>query len=190
MATGAPGSNGVWVYGEDDSEATFSALLNKAASTTNTQLGLDRARLAVLEQSGRIVQYAYGASTTETNISSTTPQNTGLSVSITPKFANSKIIIITSQVVQPVSLGNSYNMVIDIYKDTTSLGGMYLSANAAQGAGSTLAIQNTHTFVTENSPNTTSNVTYKTMAQVISGLRITCQGSGNRSTIIALEVKQ
>jgi hypothetical protein len=49
MATGAPGTNGVWQYGEDDSETTFSALLNKAASTTDTQLGLDRARLTTLE---------------------------------------------------------------------------------------------------------------------------------------------
>lgn len=49
MATGTPGTNGVWQYGEDDSEATFSALLNKAASTTDTQIGLDRARLTTLE---------------------------------------------------------------------------------------------------------------------------------------------
>ncbi len=49
MATGAPGTNGVWQYGEDDSEATFSALLNKAAATTNTQIGLDRGRLTTLE---------------------------------------------------------------------------------------------------------------------------------------------
>lgn len=49
MATGAPGSNGVWLYGEDDSEATFSALLNKAGTTVNTQLGLDRTRLSALE---------------------------------------------------------------------------------------------------------------------------------------------
>lgn len=49
MATGAPGTNGVWQYGEDDSEATFSALLNKAASTTDTQIGLDRTRLTALE---------------------------------------------------------------------------------------------------------------------------------------------
>lgn len=49
MATGAPGTNGVWQYGEDDSEATFSALLNKAASTTDTAIGLDRGRLTTLE---------------------------------------------------------------------------------------------------------------------------------------------
>jgi hypothetical protein len=49
MATGSPGTNGVWQYGEDDSEATFSALLNKAASTTDTQIGADRTRLTSLE---------------------------------------------------------------------------------------------------------------------------------------------
>ena len=49
MATGAPGTNGVWQYGEDDSEATFSALLNKAASTTDTAIGVDRGRLTSLE---------------------------------------------------------------------------------------------------------------------------------------------
>ena len=49
MATGAPGTNGVWQYGEDDSEATFSALLNKVASTTNTQIGVDRGRITTAE---------------------------------------------------------------------------------------------------------------------------------------------
>lgn len=49
MATGAPGTNGVWQYGEDDSETTFSGLLNKVASTTNTQIGADRTRLTSLE---------------------------------------------------------------------------------------------------------------------------------------------
>ncbi len=49
MATGSPGTNGVWLYGEDDSEATFSALLNKAGTTVNTQLGADRTRLTSLE---------------------------------------------------------------------------------------------------------------------------------------------
>lgn len=36
MATGALDSNGIWQYGEDDSEPTFSALLNKLGSSTST----------------------------------------------------------------------------------------------------------------------------------------------------------
>lgn len=49
MATGAPGTNGVWQYGEDDSEATFSALLNKVASTADASIGTDRGRLTTAE---------------------------------------------------------------------------------------------------------------------------------------------
>jgi hypothetical protein len=38
MATGALDANGIWQYGEDDSEATASALLNKLASSTSTTI--------------------------------------------------------------------------------------------------------------------------------------------------------
>lgn len=53
MATGALDANGIWQYGEDDSESTFSGLLNKlggSTSTTVTRLeelsGLTAAQLA------------------------------------------------------------------------------------------------------------------------------------------------
>jgi len=71
MATGAPGTNGVWQYGEDDSEATFSALLNKAASTTDTQIGADRARLTALEANGRILNVVSATYATQTSTTST-----------------------------------------------------------------------------------------------------------------------
>lgn len=41
MATGAVDANGIWIYGEDDNESTYSALLNKlgnSVSTTVTRL--------------------------------------------------------------------------------------------------------------------------------------------------------
>lgn len=96
MATGAPGTNGVWQYGEDDSEATFSALLNKAAATTNTQIGLDRARLTALEGVGRIVQVVNAVYSTEVTTSSASYVTTGLSATITPKSATNKILILAS----------------------------------------------------------------------------------------------
>jgi hypothetical protein len=39
MATGALDANGIWIYGEDDSEATFSALLNKLGDSTSDEVG-------------------------------------------------------------------------------------------------------------------------------------------------------
>jgi hypothetical protein len=37
MATGSLDVNGVWIYGEDDSEATFSGLLNKLGDSVSDQ---------------------------------------------------------------------------------------------------------------------------------------------------------
>jgi len=38
MATGANDANGVWIYGEDDSNPTFSALLNRLGNSISTTL--------------------------------------------------------------------------------------------------------------------------------------------------------
>ena len=82
MATGAPGTNGVWQYGEDDSEATFSALLNKVASTADASIGTDRNRITVLENvkpgtSGKPFQVSAGSVTTSTtaNVTVTFPSS-------------------------------------------------------------------------------------------------------------------
>lgn len=94
MATGAPGTNGVWQYGEDDSEATFSALLNKVASTTDTQIGTDRSRITALEASGRVVETKQTVKTNVFTTSASTPTDvTGLSVSITPKSSSNKVLV-------------------------------------------------------------------------------------------------
>lgn len=191
MATGAPGSNGVWVYGEDDSEATFSALLNKAASTTNTQLGLDRARLTTLEQAGRVVQVVYGIQDTQVNTTAAYPGvTTNLSVTITPRFANSRMIIVASQYIQPVSTSNIFDGGVGIFRNnTTDLGGNSLSANAAQGAGGALAIRHLAHLLREDSPNTTSPVSYNTRMWLTSGLRYEAQPSNQRSSIAVYEIK-
>ena len=94
MATGAPGTNGVWLYGEDDSEATFSALLNKAGATVNTQLGLDRTRLGNLELPGRVIQMVWNTRAVQLTTTSTSYISTGLSATITPRSASSRIIIL------------------------------------------------------------------------------------------------
>jgi hypothetical protein len=40
MATGSLDANGIWIYGEDDSEPTFSGLLNKLGDSTSDAVGL------------------------------------------------------------------------------------------------------------------------------------------------------
>jgi hypothetical protein len=40
MATGSLDANGIWIYGEDDSEPTFSGLLNKLGDSTSDAIAL------------------------------------------------------------------------------------------------------------------------------------------------------
>ena len=81
MATGSLNAQGVWIYGEDDSETTFSALLNKLGTSVSTKM------------KGRIAQSVTVQTTTPVSNSTTTYVSTGLSTSFTPLFSNSRILI-------------------------------------------------------------------------------------------------
>jgi hypothetical protein len=50
MATGALDANGIWIYGEDDSEPTFSGLLNKLGDSTSDAVGTLATDIASLEE--------------------------------------------------------------------------------------------------------------------------------------------
>lgn len=49
MATGSLDANGIWIYGEDDSEATFSGLLNKLGDSTSDAVGTINTDITALE---------------------------------------------------------------------------------------------------------------------------------------------
>lgn len=98
MATGALNAQGVWIYGEDDSEATFSALLNKLGTSISSNM------------KGRIVQTVFSSTTTTVTSASNTPVSTGITATITPTSATSKIIVQSSA----VGLYKTGNAEIDI----------------------------------------------------------------------------
>lgn len=183
MATGAPGTNGVWLYGEDDSEATFSALLNKAASTTDTQIGLDRARLAVLEQTGRVVQMVSFSTTTAVSTSSSSYIDTGLSVSITPKYASSKLVILITQGISQDTNGGAAN--VAIFRNTTSIGIMC----AVFGFNMPAYYRGMQAATIVETAGSTSARTYKTQISKGTGAgNVYAQYDGTTATITVLEV--
>jgi hypothetical protein len=49
LGPGSLDSNGIWQYGEDDSEDLFSDLLNVGQESTSDAIALDRARIGELE---------------------------------------------------------------------------------------------------------------------------------------------
>jgi hypothetical protein len=166
MATGSPGTNGVWQYGEDDSEATFSALLNKAASTTDTAIGLDRARLDNLEEAGRIVQVKQSYKTDAFTTAGTTFVDvTGLSVTITPQSVSNKILVrVFGYLNGKAASVTARSRLVD--GSGTVLGGSTVVGSRTSGIVSMTSggvTDNNNTLVLEylHSPNTTSAYTYK-----------------------------
>jgi len=209
MAPGAPGTNGVWQYGEDDSEATFSALLNKAAGTTNTQIGLDRARLTALEAAGTILNSNTARKSDPfTTTSSSYTTVTGLSVSITPKSVNSKILVLATVNFVSVSGTSTSGGAVTLFRGATNLitptspgtrtpGLSKLNVQGISGGGQWIH-PTTINFV--DTPNTTSAITYSIQAMsfgagVINYVNRTFDDADNAnvmrlvSTITVIEIK-
>lgn len=189
MATGAPGTNGVWLYGEDDSEATFSTLLNKAGTTVNTQIGLDRARLTALEASGRIVQVVTATYTTETTTSSSSFVTSGLTATITPKSATNKILVLTSATMshndeRDASIATLFRGTVAGTNLGNGVNGMAAIRNAITGASNT---RSTFGINYLDSPATTSATTY-TLGFRTTAIQAKIQVGSATSVMTLLEV--
>ncbi len=140
---------------------------------------------------GRVIQTAYNIQDTQVTTTTGYPGvTTNLSVTITPRFANSRMFVVVSQYIQPVSTSNIVDGGVGLFRNnTTDLGGNSLSVNAAQGAGGALAVRHLASIIREDYPNTTSPVSYNTRMWLTNGLRYEAQPSNQRSTITVFEVK-
>jgi len=160
MPTGPGGldANGVWQYGEDDTEALASDLLNLGmSSVSDVVAGL---------VTGQILQVL---STTKTDTSSSTSGTyadvSGLSLAITPVSSSSKILVLAS-----VILGNTENngglTYAQVLRASTPIGNLAsVAASMSYGAVATPnaamwdIAPNSFNFL--DSPATTSATTYK-----------------------------
>lgn len=153
MATGSLDANGIWIYGEDDSEATFSALLNKLGDSTSDVV-------TGLKTSGRVLRSFSVAKTSIYSMTSSTWTNIpGLSLTITPLSSTSKFLLMSNVVITnftggrgahiKYAGGNSGNFIGDTSsnrvrsgassaygteKFTTSFGMTYLDSPATAGS--------------------------------------------------------
>lgn len=160
MATGSLDAQGIWIYGEDDSEATFSALLNKLGDSTSDVV-------AVLKQSGRVIQTKSVTKTdTFASTATTFTDVTGLSVSITPSSASSKILVIVNLV---MGAGANVNNYARLVRNSTVIGAGGTAGSRVAGFGMIRPPDQYGAFnVSTNyldSPATTSATTYKVQIQ-------------------------
>lgn len=174
MPTGALDVNGIWQYGEDDSETTFSALLNKlGGSVSNTM-------------KGRIVQIVQGTTSTVVSSSSSTYLDTGLTATITPKSASNKIIVLVSQAGlyrNPATSTNS--LYIRLVKNGTF---MYDFAYALGYGDGQLFYPASASTAYVDSPASTSALTYKTQFRNETNSAVIRVQEGGTSIITLIEV--
>ena len=143
---------------------------------------------------GKVLQVVQATTATNVVVASTVMADTGLSASITPSAATSKVLVLVSQQTQVYRTAPTAISGMRIMRDATEIfnagnngnGGLILSVTG----GTTQYIT---TYIPLNyldSPNTTSSVTYKTQACVsttANGNQVSLN-DGRDSSIILLEI--
>ena len=143
---------------------------------------------------GKVLQVVNATTSTSTAITSTTFADTNLTASITPSSTSSKILVITSSVVDARSSNTQSGAGIQLVRDTTSLfndpNGDGFFINAATSSGFSILVGRLPVNYLD-SPSTTNAVTYKIQGRVtVSGDTATFQNNSNVSMITLMEIAQ
>jgi hypothetical protein len=143
---------------------------------------------------GKVLQVVQGTTNTSVTINSTSDTETGLTVSITPSSATSKILILSDLSIRVYRANTQAGATTRLYRDATVIvnGGNgqdnapKVSATTTGNVVTDMVISIRQGILYLDSPATTSATTYKVTAK--SAGTITCQDDASRSNIIALEI--
>jgi hypothetical protein len=141
---------------------------------------------------GKVLQVVQGTYSTSTTVSSATMTDTGLSLSITPTSATSKILVLTTQIWTLERTANEQGHAMRLLRGATEV----YSTQSTNTAGyiyasgsSSVALGGIASLCYLDSPATTSSTTYKTQGrlQVASGA-VYYQSNSATSTITLMEI--
>lgn len=148
--------------------------LSASAMTTGT---LPKAQLPT----GTVLQVVSTEYSTSMSTSSTTTVDTGLSLSITPSSATSKILVLVSQSITPPTAGSATYGIVEVLRNSTIIVQDNRANNYVQYN------HNTWACCKLDSPATTSTITYKTrIATGSAGYSIEAQHASLRPSQITL----
>lgn len=134
---------------------------------------------------GTVVQVVQGTFETQFSTSSVTPVATGLSVSITPKFATSKILVTVGAFLYQNTAGKYARGTV--FRNSINIGeGVNGNMAAVYNGGSDIVSHVSPQIL--DSPNTTSPVTYAWYILAPNGGTSFSPLSGNRNTITVMEI--
>lgn len=137
-------------------------------------------------QSGGVIQVVQATYATQTTTTSTSYVTTGLSASITPKFATSKILVTVSNTVRAASGGDcNWTVFRGTVAGTNLAGAGYFVYGTATGGSTTVVSGISINYL--DSPATTSATTY-TLGFKSSGVSVNSQHADATATITLLEI--
>ena len=130
---------------------------------------------------GAILQVVYGSNATVTSSTSNSYVSTGITATITPKFASSKILVTTKMTARGTS---STDVNTKIYKGSSAI---TAKASTKYNSQNSEPSDMVNTYL--DSPNTTSATTYTLYAQSsVNGQAITMKDGATEGTITLMEV--
>ena len=168
--------------------ATFD---NLAAGTNGQTLVADSStatglKWATASGGGKVLQVVSSTYSTSTNTTSTTFVDTGLTATITPSSATSKILVLVTQNGIVKESGNAAAQVnLQLLRGATQIG--FISAMGYENSSKPLYLS-TAGFAQLDSPSTTSATTYKTQFRNDVATTITVQVSSSTSQITLMEI--
>ena len=152
------------------------------------------ATAGALGLSGSTVQVVGGDINTLVTSSTTSMTDTGIEVSITPKFATSKIYIVATF---PLVMWGSARLAggYQLLRDSTIVAGgtnETIHFRSFESAGPDYEVMTQGAITKLDTPNTTSQITYKVQMQLKNGTNIQTLGQSNLRpcSIIAMEIAQ
>jgi hypothetical protein len=136
---------------------------------------------------GKVLQVVQATTATQVINSTTTFADTGLTASITPSSATSKVLVMVSQMgCRRTAGGSTIELILNLFRGATDIaliaGGDLYTATTLQQTGAL-------TYAYLDSPATTSSTTYKTQfknADNVASVRV--QTNSDLSTIILMEI--
>jgi hypothetical protein len=204
-----------WVA-QDDSNAIQNALLTTTGDTIYASGASTPARLGIGTSGqvltvvggvpawaapaggGKVLQVVQATYSTATTVTSLTMTDTGLSGTITPSSASSKVLVLVSQPVWMDRITSLAGMNLRLMRASTRIygspdtGGGGADSGYSQASGSTrIQFRWNYTITYLDSPATTSATTYKTQFNVqdtANSGSVTAQGNDQVGSIILLEI--
>jgi hypothetical protein len=144
---------------------------------------------------GKVLQVVSATTTTSVTIATTTFTDSGLSATITPTLATSKILILTTQPIFATAAAATINTGQRLMRDATVISdyapSKYESFSFTGTGASAIAMRSLQSISYLDSPSTTSATTYKTQGALNStanSAALIYQETSSKASIVLMEI--